>query len=119
MKEIVVIHLNREDQDSSIHLLNSELLIHRRGCGGEIEKARALIQEYDGKVDALALENLPAELQLGTIHRPHESGSALKLAAQSTPLVDGSGIRDGLERWAVILADRAQPGIFSRKRANA
>ncbi len=35
--------------------------------------------------------------------------------ATHTPVVDGSGIRAGLERWGIILADRAQPGIFSQK----
>lgn len=29
--------------------------------------------------------------------------------------MDGSGVRDGLQRWGVTLADRAQPGIFSKK----
>ncbi|MEE4299302.1 MAG: hypothetical protein V2J24_07670 [Pseudomonadales bacterium] len=30
--------------------------------------------------------------------------------------MDGSGVRAGLERWAIKLAERAQPGIFSQKR---
>ncbi|MFN8442479.1 MAG: serine carboxypeptidase [Caldilineaceae bacterium] len=116
MKEIVVIHLNQENQDSSVRFLNTEVLIHRRGCGGDVAKTRALLQEFDGKVDALALEGLPAELYLGTTHRAHEVGAPLKTEVKTTPLVDGGGVRDGLERWAVILADRAEPGIFARKR---
>jgi hypothetical protein len=28
-------------------------------------------------------------------------------------IVDGNAVRDGLERWGVTLADRAQPGSFS------
>ena len=47
--------------------------------------------------------------------RVHAIGAALKSATAHTPIVDGSGVRDGLERWAVMLADRAQPGIFAEK----
>jgi hypothetical protein len=31
-------------------------------------------------------------------------------------VVDGRIIRAGLERWGIMLADRAQPGIFGQKR---
>ncbi len=40
----------------------------------------------------------------------HEIGSVLPQAASATPVVDGGGIRSGLERWGVILAERAEPG---------
>jgi hypothetical protein len=58
---------------------------------------------------------LPAQLQLGPARLPHEAGKTLPAAAHYTPVVDGSGIQAGLERWGVTLADRAQPGIFSEK----
>ena len=46
----------------------------------------------------------------------HDQGATLPALAKKTPVVDGSGIRPGLERWGVILGDRAEPGIFARKR---
>ena len=85
-------------------------------CGGDPERAAQLIAEYDGSVDAIALEGMPAELQLASARRSHEAGARLASTAKITPTVDGSGIRAGLERWGVILADRAQPGIFAQKR---
>ncbi len=116
MKQILVIHLDRHDEDCTIHFLGQDLHVLRRGCGGSFERARALIAEYDGKVDAIGLQGLPASLQLGPAHAQHVEGSQLHELATQTPVVDGSGIRAGLERWGVILADRAQPGIFSGKR---
>jgi predicted amino acid dehydrogenase len=86
------------------------------GCGGDVERARALITEYDGKVDAIALEGMPAQLELGTLRRSHAAGSTLASAARVTPVVDGSGVRGGMERWGVTLADRAEPGIWAEKR---
>ena len=43
----------------------------------------------------------------------HPVGADLARVAAATPVVDGGGIRSGLERWGVILADRAEPGIFT------
>ncbi len=116
MKRILVIHLNEANTDEPITFLGQEAEILRRGCGGDPGRAAELIAAYDGEVDAIGLEGLPADLQLAGAHRAHEAGARLSQLATRTPTVDGSGIRAGLERWGVILADRAQPGIFAEKR---
>ncbi len=116
MKRIAVIHLDDTTYDEVVRFLGQEIEIRHRGCSGDADKARTLIAEQDGQVDAIGLEGLPAQLQLGSVHRSHEIGATLPGAASQTPVVDGGGIRAGLERWAIILADRAQPGIFAEKR---
>lgn len=116
MKQVLVIHLDETDGEQKVTFLGQTVSLQLRGCHGDGERAAALIREYDGKVDAIALDGLPAELQLGNARRPHAVGAALPAQATTTPVVDGSGIRAGLERWAVILADRAEPGIFAEKR---
>lgn len=116
MKEIAVIHIGDRSADETLTLLGQEVCAHVRGTGGDAERARELIAEYDGAVDCIALDGFPATLQLGSEQRPHEIGSTLPKLAVKSPIVDGGGIRGGLERWAIILADRAQPGIFAEKR---
>lgn len=116
MKEVLLIDLGNGEETSFVTFLGQPLQIHRVGCGGEAERARALIAENDGKVDAIALDGMPGALRLGSATRPHAAGAVLPAAAATTPVVDGSGMRDGFERWGVILADRAQPGIFGEKR---
>ncbi len=116
MKRIVVIHTNQERCLEQVTFLGQALEIERVGCGGDMSCAQALIASYDGRVDAIALEGMPARLELGPAQRPHTVGALLASAATQTPVVDGGGVRAGLERWGVILADRAQPGIFSYKR---
>ena len=116
MKTIAVIHLGDSDFEERVTFLDEEIAILRRGCGGEPERARALLKELDGTVDAIGLEGLPGQLQLGSAQKPHSVGATLAHEASQTPVVDGDGIRAGLERWAVILADRAEPGIFAEKR---
>src|SRR5512136_2037405 len=115
MKKILVLHLGDDEVITTVHFLGYPIEIRRLGTGGDPDRAGACIAEYDGKVDAIALEGFAAQLKLGAETRSHAVGAALKSATARTPIVDGSGVRDGLERWAVMLADRAQPGIFAEK----
>lgn len=116
MKQIAVIHIGDRDADGLVSLLGQEVRMQMRGTNGDADKARQLIEQFDGAVDCIVLDGMPGMLQLGSVQRPHEVGSTLPPLAKKSPLVDGSGIRGGIERWAVILADRAQPGIFAEKR---
>lgn len=116
MKKVLVIHLNDTVAEEQVEFLGRQIDLIYRGCKGDAARAAALIKEFDGKVDAIALDGLPFELQLGAAHRPHAVGARLRTIAKETAVVDGVGIRAGIERWAVILADRAEPGIFEEKR---
>jgi predicted amino acid dehydrogenase len=116
MKTILAVLLDEGEGEYVVRFLHQEVKVITRGCGGDPERTRALIREFDGKVDAIGLQGQPATLQLGPAQVPHAIGATLAAEAKETPVVDGGGIRAGLERWGVLLADRAQPGIFSRKR---
>jgi len=116
MKKILIIHLNQEDETEIVRFLEQDIEVQRRGCGGDTSKAQELVAEYDGHVDAIGLEGMPVLLELGSAQREHKDGRSIPEKAKVTPVVDGRGIRAGLERWGVILADRAEPGIFSQKR---
>lgn len=116
MKKIVVIHLDQGNESEKVFFLGQEIEIQRVGCYGDGKRAAMLIAQYDGTVDAIGLEGMPAILELGHVRQPHQWGQTLPNEAKTTPVVDGGGVRAGLERWGVVLADRAQPGIFSQKR---
>jgi predicted amino acid dehydrogenase len=115
MKRVLIVDLGVRETRTSLLLLGFDLDVHRVGCAGDPARARELIAHHDGEVDAIGLDGLPAEVRLGPARRPHGAGD-LRHAARRTPVVDGSAVRDGLERWAVILADRREPGIFAEKR---
>ena len=116
MKRCLVIHLGEKNEDFIAVLGERRAKVLRRGFGRDLERARALLREYDGKVDAIGFDGIPLDLELGEAHRPYQLGRELAASATETPVVDGSGVRPGLERWSVVLADRAEPGIFSQKR---
>jgi hypothetical protein len=114
--KVVVITPEAREESRTIQVLGREVRINTVSCHGDHQRARDLVKEYDGEVDAIALDRLPLTLRLGRARVVHELGKPLAAAAGRTPLVDGSGICAGLERWGVILADRAEPGIFAEKR---
>jgi predicted amino acid dehydrogenase len=116
MKKILILHTGGEEELTTVSFRGQEVQIRRLGCDGHAERARRLIAEHDGQVDAIGLEGMPIHLQLGAAHQQHMIGATLTAASRQTPVVDGAGVRGILERWGVTLADRAQPGIFSQKR---
>ncbi len=116
MKKVLHLHLNQDDITEVVHFLGQEVEIHSIGCNGDTGLAERLIAEHDGQVDAIALDGMPDVLELGAARVSHVIGEQLAHHAQTTPVVNGRTIRAGLERWGVILADRAQPGIFAQKR---
>lgn len=116
MKKVLVIHLNEGEEKVVADLLGQQIEVRYVGCGGDPERASALIREHDGKVDAIGLEGLPRHIQLAGNSRAHRIGEELFEAASKTPIVDGSGVRASLESWSLILADRTHPGLFGEKR---
>ncbi len=115
MKHILVLHDHGHQRVETVQFLGQSFTLEHKSCFGDVDKARSILAVYADKVDAVALEDMPAELALGSVRRTHPVGQQLMQVA-TMPVVDGRVVRAGLERWAVILADRAQPGIFSRKR---
>lgn len=116
MKKILVLHLGDGEDRQEITFQNQQVEIHRIGCHGDPMRVQQFISLFDGEVDAIALDGYYDHLSLGGHSTQHILGNTLHSFAKLTPVVDGSGIRSGLERWGVTLADRLQPGIFSHKR---
>jgi predicted amino acid dehydrogenase len=114
MKRLLVIHTGSGRKTTTVPFVGESLEIERVGCGGDPGRARSLMAEYDGAVAAVALDGVPTVLRLGASSRRDTVGASLAAGA-SVPVVDGSAVRDGVERWGITLADRAQPGIFAAK----
>ena len=115
MKRIVVIHLDNAEYDEIVRFLGQEIEIRHRGCNGDPEKARALIVESDGKVDAIGLEGLPAQLQLGSAVRSHEIGRTLPAAAGKTPSparrLNELAAANGVGLWELLERIESQSGL--------
>jgi hypothetical protein len=103
MKRVVSVSLgsSRGDKQVRVSLLGEEFEISRIGTNGDMNKFAQLIRELDGKVDAIGLGGIDRYLVAG--NRRYVVRDAEKLArnAQITPIVDGSGIKNTLERETI------------------
>ncbi|MBV8152439.1 MAG: quinate 5-dehydrogenase [Candidatus Eremiobacteraeota bacterium] len=69
---------------------------------GSLDRAIAKVKELDGHVDAIGLGGIDVYLYAGSERYALRDGLRLMAAAAQTPVVDGSGLKNTLEREAVV-----------------
>ncbi|MDJ0756421.1 MAG: hypothetical protein QNJ45_23010 [Ardenticatenaceae bacterium] len=116
-KTVAAIHFQstgKPDQEI-IKILGHEIEIRHVDCQGDIGAMAAYVKTFDDEVDAIALVGVAGHLHLGTEYIEHEESEHLFSAAQKTPVVDGRGVQESVERWGIYLVDEIEPGIWTRK----
>lgn len=104
MKRIVSISLGSSSRNHSavIKIGNEDFKIERIGTDGSYEKAFNLIRELDGRVDAFGMGGISLYLY-GRNNHKYTLHSAIPILKQAkkTPMADGSGLKNTLERNVV------------------
>ncbi|MFP4200989.1 MAG: quinate 5-dehydrogenase [Bacillota bacterium] len=107
MKRVVSVSLgsSRRDHRVEAQILGEDFIIERRGTDGDLERAIAMIGELDGHVDAIGLGGV--DLYLVSAGRRYMLRDARRMleAAKRTPVVDGTGLKNTLERRTVAWLD--------------
>ena len=100
MKRAVSVSLGSSERDKrvEIELLGQAVVIERRGTDGDIDKAIALFTELDGQVDALGVGGIDLHVQFGDKRYPLYAAHKLVKQVRQTPVVDGGGLKNTLER---------------------
>ena len=103
MKRVVSVSIGSSTRD---HSVNTELLgipfeISRRGTDGDLRKAKEVLKELDGEVDAIGLGGLDVYLYSKTKRYAMRDGLKLLQLVEHTPVVDGSGLKNTLEREVI------------------
>lgn len=103
MKQVVSISLGSSQRDHSVEteFLGEKFLIERRGTDGDIQKAIQLFTELDGKVDAFGLGGIDLYIYAGQKRYTFRDARKIIRNIQRTPIVDGSGLKQTLERKVV------------------
>jgi len=103
MKRAVSISLGSAARDKrvEIELLGERVSVERIGTDGDAARARQLYRELDGQVDAFGVGGI--DLDVGTDRRryPIRAAHALVADVRKTPVVDGGGLKNTLERRCV------------------
>ncbi len=118
MKRIVSVSLGSSSRDhrASIDLLGERFDIARIGMDGSLDRALAKVRELDDRVDAIGLGGIDVYLYAGAKRFALRDGLRLLEAASVTPVVDGSGLKNTLEREAVrFLSDELGVELRGRR----
>ena len=108
IKRIVSVSIGSASRDHQVvtELLGQKFEISRRGTDGDIRRAKAMLQELDGKVDAIGLGGLDVYIYSKNKRYALRDGLRLLQLVKTTPVVDGSGLKNTLERETIrILAE--------------
>ena len=110
MKTVVSVSLGSSKRDHKVEqTFNGQTIcIERIGTDGNTAKAIALIRELDGKVDAFGLGGTDLYIYAGGRRYTFRESAKIAAAAKITPIVDGSGIKNTLERGVVRFLETNQ-----------
>ena len=118
MKRAVGISLgsSKRDKKVEVNLNGVEIQVERIATDGDIEKARQLYLDLDGKVDAFGVGGVDLYLRLDEREYPLHAALKLVSGVKQTPLCDGRGLKHTLERRVFELA-KAELGDVRFKQA--
>ncbi|MCX7695753.1 MAG: quinate 5-dehydrogenase [Caloramator sp.] len=107
MKRVVSVSLGSSSRNHSaeVELLGEKFIVERIGTDGDKEKAIELIKELDGKVDAFGMGGIDLYLYNASKRYVIKDAIPMMEAAKKTPIVDGSGLKNTLERRVIKYID--------------
>jgi hypothetical protein len=103
MKRVVSVSLgsSKRDKTSNATILDQEFEISRVGTDGDIKRFAEMIVELDGKVDAIGLGGCDRYLWVDDRRYAFRDIDRIARLAKTTPVVDGSGVKNTLERRTI------------------
>lgn len=103
MKRAVSVSLgsSKRDKKVEVDLLGERVSIERCGTDGDVAQATALFTELDGQVDALGVGGIDLWVEMAGKKYPLHAAHKLVQGVRQTPVVDGSGLKNTLERDVV------------------
>lgn len=117
MKRVISVSLGSSKRNHAVEaeLLGERCVIERIGTDGNLKRAIELVKQLDGKVDAFGMGGIDLYIQAGGRRYMLREAKQIAAAARITPIVDGTGLKDTLERKAVSFLDK-QYGLSLRGR---
>jgi len=118
-KEVVSVSLGSSvrDHEVEVELLGQKFNIKRVGTDGDVKKAKKMIKELDGNVDAFGLGGIDLYLfaPSGKRYKIREA-KKFKRAAKKSEMVDGSGLKNTLERKTIEYLQEEEDFEFADKK---
>jgi len=119
MKRVVSVSLGSSKRDHKVEaeFLGEKFVIERIGTDGDMQRAIQMIRELDGKVDAFGMGGIDLYLVAGNRRYALREAKKIAAAAKKTPIVDGSGLKNTLERRVIEYLQHELGWNFKDRRA--
>lgn len=103
MKHIVSISLGSSKRNHAVEIdiAGETCRLERVGTDGDMQKMIRMISELDGKVDAFGLGGMDLYVYAGKKRYTLREAKLVVRAAKKTPILDGSGLKNTLERRVI------------------
>lgn len=104
MKKVVSVSLGSSKRDHIVEtkILKEDFIIERRGTNGDLKRAKQMLEELDGQVDALGLGGIDLFIRAGDKCYTFRDAKWLIQGVKKTPVLDGSGLKNTLEKEIII-----------------
>ena len=119
MKRAVSVSLgsSKRNKKVEVELLGQQVTIERIGTDGDMEKAAQLYKELDGTVDAFGVGGADLGLLVDDKWYPLHSVKSMVRFVKQTPIVDGTGLKNTLEKRALPFFMEQHGDFIKEKKA--
>lgn len=104
MKRVVSVSLGSSTRDKRVEteILGEPFIIERIGTDGDMARFRTLVEELDGRVDAIGMGGIDLYLRAGRRRYRIRDAARLIRGVRRTPVVDGGGIKGSWEKYLIL-----------------
>ncbi len=104
MKNVLGVSLgdSARDFEASVELLGHDVNLRRVGTDGDIDRYVELLKENDGKVDAFGFGGFDVYVRSAGRKYAFRASKKILRGIEKTPVLDGSGVKNTLERAAIV-----------------
>ncbi|HYM71252.1 MAG TPA: quinate 5-dehydrogenase [bacterium] len=113
MKRVVSVSLGSSTRDKrvEIEILGEPFVVERIGTDGDMARFKALVEELDGRVDAIGMGGIDLYLRAGDRRYQIRDAARLIAGVHRTPVVDGGGIKTSWEKYLILDYLPTQAGV--------
>ncbi|MFW5979930.1 MAG: quinate 5-dehydrogenase [Bacillota bacterium] len=118
MKKVLSISLGSSSRNHKVEIkiLGEKFIIERRGTDGDKKKAKKLFEELDGRYDAFGMGGIDLSIYIAGKKYFFKDAEKLISNVSKTPVVDGSGLKNTLERKVIDYMQNEMGINFSDKK---
>lgn len=104
MKHVVSVSLGSRTRDARVEtvILGEPFVVERIGTDGDMARFRALVEQLDGRVDAIGMGGIDLYLRAGRRRYRIRDAARLVRGVRRTPVVDGGGIKASWEKYLIL-----------------